>query len=55
LDLIRTVLTINVKDTPIEGGKKMGIYSCGKVILKNEGVFGLYKGWFATMVVSINF
>lgn len=47
LDLIRTVLTIQVKETE---GKKMGIWGTGRSIVSNEGFFGLYKGWFATMM-----
>ncbi len=30
----------------------MGIWGCGKHIYQKDGVLGLYKGWFATMVVS---
>ena len=46
LDLIRTVLTINVT----EDTKNLGIWSCGKHIYRKDGFFGLYRGWFATMI-----
>eukprot|EP00347_Sterkiella_histriomuscorum_P019318 403342110 len=46
LDLIRTVLTIQVR----EDTKNLGIWGCGKKIYRADGILGLYKGWFATMV-----
>jgi hypothetical protein len=29
----------------------LGIWGCGKHIIKTQGLLGLYKGWFATMIV----
>jgi len=37
-----------------EDTKNLGIWGCGKKIFQAEGFFGLYKGWFATMVVRYN-
>lgn len=45
LDLIKTVLTINVNEDP----KNVGIWKCGKDIYLKDGVFGLYRGLFISL------
>ena len=51
LDLIKTVLTVQVQND----GKRFGIWGCGKDIYMREGYRGLYKGWFASIVVRIKY
>ena len=44
LDLIRTILSIQVHENT------GGIMETGKMIVRNEGFFGLYKGLFASLI-----
>jgi hypothetical protein len=52
IEVIRTRLSLSESAKSSEGVKYKGIISCGKDILKNEGLKGYYKGIVPSLLVG---